>query len=359
MFGTLTTLDTLAATQSSIAQYDEDRAWDQVRVALEAHNRDLDEVVGSLVEFTGDRQRRYGSAASKNMQELDQFGRAEAQKITAGVTVGFPMRLYGDALQWTRKFIQTPGSAAQLAAELTAIMDADRRNRIYQIKRALFTPTNYNFDDILVDNVTLAVKRLVNADSAAIPLGPNGESFNAATHTHYLFTAGVAPVASDLTALVSTVLEHYNTGTIMVYVNRAQEAVIRTLTGFVPVIASYIERGGGATTDVGTGALDMLNPNNRFIGYYDAAQVWVKPWVPAGWMLAVVDDARFRPLVMRDRGQRALQLVADDENHPLRARQYEAEFGVAVWNRTAAAVMYIDTGNGDAYVAPTAAQLAA
>jgi hypothetical protein len=354
MYGTLSTLDSLAATQQSIAAYDEDRAWDQISVALEAHNRHMQEMVASLVETTSDRQRRYGSAASKTMQELDQFGQPQAQKVTAGATVGFPLRLYGDALQWTRKFMQTTGSAAQLAAELTAMMDADRRNVIYQIKRALFNPLNYTFGDVLVDNVSLAVKRLVNADSAAIPLGPNGESFDAATHTHYLFTAGVSLAAADLTALVNTVLEHHNTGRIRVYINTANETAVRGLSGFSAYLDARLILGGGSTTTVATGGLDMQNPYDRAIGVYGAAEVFVKPWVPSGYLLAVAEDIGMSALAMRTRdGFGQLQLIYEDESHPLRARSYEREFGVGVWTRTAAAVLYIDSGNGDSYVSPT------
>jgi hypothetical protein len=51
-------------------------------------------MIGALVERTTDRQRRYGTAASKTMQVADQFGRPQAQKITAGATIGVPLRLY-------------------------------------------------------------------------------------------------------------------------------------------------------------------------------------------------------------------------------------------------------------------------
>jgi hypothetical protein len=356
MYGTLSTLDTLAASQQSIAQYDEDRAWAEVEAAMAAHNRQMMEMLGLLVEVTTDRQRRYGSAASKSMQVADQFGRPQAQKVTAGVTLGFPLRLYEDALQWTRKFIQAPGSAQQLAVEFDAILDADYRQVMYEIKLALFTPTNYTFNDILLDNVALAVKALANADSASIPLGPNGESFNGATHTHYLFTAGTSLAAADLSGLISTVLEHTNRGTIQVWINSAQETAVRGLSGFVADLAAYIVRGGGATADVTNRPLDVMNPQNRRIGMFGAAEIFVKPWMPAGYLAAVNVGNGQPPLAMRRReGQGDLQLVFEDDNHPLRARAYEREFGMGVFNRVGAAVLYIDTGAAGAYVAPTLA----
>jgi hypothetical protein len=354
MFGTLGVLDTLAATQQSIVDYGEDRAWSDIEAALTAHNRQMADMLGDLVERTTDRQRRYGTAASKTMQELDEFGRPQAQKVTAGSTVGFPLRLYGDALQWTRKFMQTGGSAVQLAAEMTAILDSDRRLTLYEIKRALFTPTNYTFTDRLVDGVDLAVKALVNADSATIPLGPNGETFNGASHTHYLYTAGTSLAAADVSGLVSTVREHSTMGPIRLYINSANETAMRGLTGFVAHIFGYIQRGGGATTDTTNQALDPSSPGDRSIGYFGEAEVFVKPWVPSGYVLAINTGNGMMPLVMRTRpGQGDLQLVSDYDDHPLRARAYEREFGMGVWNRTTAAALFIDAGAAGAYTAPT------
>lgn len=353
-YGTLSTLDTLAATQQSLVDYGEDRAWAEVAAALAAHTNQMDAMMGPLVERTTIRQRRYGTAASRSMQVADQFGRPQVQKITAGATLGYPLRLYDDALQWNRKFVQAPGSAQQLAAEFDAILDADRRLVLYELKKALMTPTNYTFNDVLVDNVQLAVKALANADGASIPLGPNGESFDGSTHTHYLYTDGTSLAAADVTAGTSTVREHTMQGSIEIWINTAQETAMRALTGFVAHIYGYIARGGGATTDVTDRALVVNNPNDRSIGFFGEAEVFVKSWWPSGYVGFVNVGAAQAPLAMRTRdGQGDLTLVYEDDNHPLRARAYEREFGIGVSNRVAVAVLYIDSGNGDAYVAPT------
>jgi hypothetical protein len=76
--------------------------------------------------------------------------------------------------------------------------------------------------------------------------------------------------------------------------------------------------------------------------------------MPAGYLACVNVGAAEAPLVMRTRdGMGDLQLVYEDDNHPLRARAYEREFGISVWNRVGAAVLYIDAGSGGSYVAPT------
>ena len=353
-FGTLGVLDTLAATQQSLIAYGEDRAWSEIAALLAAHNEQMTDMMAGLVERSNDRLRRYGTAASKTMQELDEFGRPQAQKVTAGATLGFPLRLYGDALQWTRKFMQTGGSAAQLAAEMTSILDSDRRLTLYEMKRALFTPTNTTFADRLIDNIDIPVKALVNADSATLPIGPNGESFNGATHTHYLFTAGASLAAADVSGLISTVREHTSMGRVDLYINSANETAMRGLTGFVGHIYGYISRGGGATTDVTNQSLSPQNPGDRSIGFFGESEVFVKPWMPSGYVLAINSGAAQAPLVLRTRpGAGDLQLVSEFADHPLQARAYEREFGVGVYNRVGAAVLFIDAGSGGAYVAPT------
>lgn len=352
-FGTFTVLDTLASSQQSIAAYGEDRAFEEIQRALAIHNRLTNEMLAELVERTTDRQRRYGSTDSMAMQELDEMGSPDAQKLAAGATVGFPLRLYGIALQWTRKAMQVM-TGAELAAQVTGAMDADVNVIYRQIRRGIFSPTNVTFTDRLIDNVTLAVKALVNADSAAIPLGPNGETFTAATHTHYLYTAGVALAAADVTGLISTVREHFGQGQIEVHINTAQETAFRALTGFIAITPVFVQPANNAAAIVQ--AYDTMNPGNRLIGYYGSNYnpVYVKPYVPAGYLSAVLTGGP-KALALRERadGSGDFTLVYEDEDHPLRARAWEREFGVAAWTRTAAAALYIDTGGAAAYTAPT------
>jgi hypothetical protein len=45
-----------------------------------------------------------------------------------------------------------------------------------------------------------------------------------------------------------------------------------------------------------------------------------------------------------------LRLVSDTDGHPLFARTYERQFGMGVWNRTAAACLYFANAT---YASPT------
>lgn len=353
-YGTLTTLDTLATlNNTTVAEIGEDTVWAGIQAALDAHNMLLREAMMELVDDTTDRQRRYGGSDSGEMDEVDEMGRADASKLSAGTTVGFPLRKYQRTKQWTRDFFEEV-TGAQFAAEVNGDLDADARLVYRQIRRAIFTPTNTTFTDTLVDQVSLAVKALVNADSAEIPNGPHGETFNAATHTHYLYTAGTSLVAADLTALIETVVEHYSSGMPIVEINRAQEATVRALTGFAAYQDARIIV--GSATTIAQGNLDPININDRAIGVYNGAEIRVKPRIPAGYLFAWVQGAP-KPLVyrrpLRNPARGDFRLVADNELYPLRAQTRERMFGVAPWNRTNGAALYIDTGAAGAYVAPT------
>jgi hypothetical protein len=342
-YGTITTLDTLAATDATIADIGEDRAFGAVDAYLRAHNNIVREMMaGGLVETTTDRQRRYGGNSTVVMQELDQFGMPDAQKITAGETIGVPLRRFGDTLQWTRSAFEVM-TGREMAAQVSAITAADLVLRQREMKRALFYSSNVdNFVDRLVDHVQLDIKRLINADSSAMPIGPQGQSFDGATHTHYI---GEASYTDDfLEDALETVLEHHGSGQAMIYINRAQEATTRTFTApeFVPYLDARLVAATDATSARGT--LDSVNLYDRAIGIFAGAEVWVKPWIPENYVLVWIrgGDAQ-APLLFRERrpGSGSLKLVFEDENHPLRARSYESEFGVAVWNRVGASVLYI------------------
>lgn len=346
-FGTLSVLDTLKSSQASIAQYGEDNAYNSIELALRAHNNEFNGMLRVFIERATDRQRRYGGQAVMEMQEVDEGGRSDAQKIAAGETVGFPLRKYDVAVQWTKDFMET-ATVSELAAQFTAAQDAHIRNLQKQIKRALFIPTNYAFVDRYVDNVSLAVKALLNADGASVPSGPNGETFDGAVDNHYLARGGGALAATDVSAVIAAVQKHYAAGMAMLYINRAEEAAIRAMPNFSPYIDSRITVGSAVT--IANGNLDPTNLYNRSIGIFDGAEVWVKSWIPAGYMFAFIKGAG-APLVLRERlpGRANLRIVAENEYHPLRTQTLASEFGVGVWNRTNGAVLF---ANGNVYQAP-------
>ena len=350
-FGTLTLADLQAtALNTTVATVGLDVTFEAVSNTLAAHNRILDEIVGSVVEKTTDRLRRYGGPDTMTMEDGDEFTIPRGQKITAGSNVGFPLRMAIAGLQWTDLYFKK-ATIQEFSSQVDAMMDADRSRVIRDIKRGLFYATNVTSNDMLLDKIDLSVKRLVNADSAPIPSGPNGETFTASSHTHYL--ARVSTFAStDLDNLINTVKEHYSQGEIKVYINQAEEATITGFTGFT----KYLDARITSSMNVDHARVGMLDPiqiYNRAIGIYGGAEFWVKPWIPASYQFAWNTTAP-KPLCYRydpDYGD-GLQLVYDNPSYPLLARAYRRIFGVGAWNRINGAVLY--TG-GTSYTDPTLA----
>jgi hypothetical protein len=166
--GTFTLADLLAVRFQSVNDFGADTVIQVLREDLAAHNAIVNEMIMDMAAFTTDTQDIYGTGTAGEMVEVDELGRSDTQKPAPGSTVGFPLRLFQYGIGWTAKYMETATPAdlaqGQLAAE-QAHMKALRRD----IKRALFGATNYTWNDFLINNVAIGVKRLVNADSAAIP----------------------------------------------------------------------------------------------------------------------------------------------------------------------------------------------
>jgi hypothetical protein len=346
-FGTFSTLDVLQSSQQTVVEFGINNAWDSVRLTLEAWNRMVAQMEGELWVTTTDTRRAYGAGDFKTMEELDQFGAPSSQKIAAGITVDFPLRRYGAGIQFTRQAFEMMDTR-QLAAEVQAMMQADQQNILNAAKRALFTATNSTFVDYLgrPAGVSLAVKALINNDGTALPAGPNGEVF-ATSHTHYLGSATLT--AAAVTSLIVTIQEHYNSGQPVLVISQTDEAAFRLLTGFVALVDTDIVQPSTATYVAG--GLNMGNLYDRRIGKFGAAEVWIKPWGIANYILAYMRGQV--PLVMRQpiyTAAGALRLVSDTDGHPLFARTYERQFGFGVWQRTAAAALYFANAT---YASPT------
>jgi hypothetical protein len=347
-YGTLSTLDTLATVRQSVVEFGEDNAWQAISAAFDAHNSQVNEMMSALCERTTDVRRSYGTADNKVMDEMDQWGLPDAQKISAALTVDFPLRRYGNSLQWTRQWMLT-NSVAQLAAETAAIMDADRRNLLKLIKQAVYNSSNTTFIDKLGQpaNVSLAVKAFANNDASGYPLGPNGEVF-ATSHNHYLANASLT--ATVLTNTVVAVQEHYNSGTPVIVINSADEAAVRALTGFVAYLDPRLTINANANQPMTR--VNLANTYNREIGLFGAAVVRVRPWAIANYAFVYL-EGQAPVLAMRVPVADELAnlgLEFEDDRMPLRAKSYQRQVGIGVWQRVGGAVLYFASGT---YTSPT------
>ena len=386
-YGSDSTSDTLAtwkAANAIIADYGLDEVFRGITQLLERHNAITAELLSDFCDVTTDRLRRIGNGVLPlQMQDVDQAGLPVAQKLTAGATLGFPMTRKAIGLQWDADFF-TQATTIELAAQMEGLLTADTRKIQLDIKKAIFTPTNSNFYDVLVDNVFLPVKALSNADGGAtpaggIPPGPNGEVFNATTHNHYIYpgsgngdtlaayatknfsgTTGVfawnnganaAQIAWDVQTMQDNVTEHYNgNGKGMVYANRTEEAYLRSMPGFTALV-DLVRVEPNIVVDRSKGQLAVNDLFNRHIGDYRGFEVWIKPYMPPGYLFAFFKDSGdFEPpLAIRvpmkspagaSAGGAATLMGGDlrqvnpfGQVFPMYAQAFDRRYGIGCWNR--------------------------
>lgn len=289
----------------------------------------------------------YGGSAAGSLMKVGEYGRAPTQRGAAVAALAFPLDKYQYNVGWTAEWLKRK-SPADFARSTQAVQQGWAQRVTAEIKRAIFGPTNYNFTDHLVDNTVLAVKRLVNADSAVIPNGPNGETFTGSSHTHYLGSAAldVAAVNANLAHLV----EHGHTSRVRMYIAAANETAFRALTGFQAYTDPRLILGTQANQP--GQRLDITKTDNRAIGLFGVAEIWVKPWMIADYLFSFDAGSPNKPLRVREDqpGSLNIQRAAQFEDHPLHVDFFESYFGIGVETRTNGVVSYVANST---YASPT------
>jgi hypothetical protein len=315
-----------------------------LQAEADALNAVMTDQMRELAEITQEREGTYGTGAVGVMNRADDFARAHTQKGRQTGQVAYPFHKWVYATGWTNDF-RRKASPAKYAEGFIGARTAYTNAFAVALREALFRSANYNFVDYMDTKLTLPVKRLLNADSAPVPLGPNGETFTAATHTHYTFSATLTDTAAR--ALVSNIVEHGNGRRVRVFINVAD--VPDWQAGFVSAQPANVILGANTARTVED--LDVTRANNRFVGVYEGIPVWTKPWLFDNYALAIDLDANPKPLAVREdvAGSRMLGVEGDISLNPLNIQYYVARFGVGVRNRAAAAVLYHD---GGAYTDP-------
>jgi hypothetical protein len=340
--GTNSVDDLKAVRYASAADFGLDTINRVLQADLDFHNGQRIEMLAGLAEPLTEQQRVFGTNGYIEQVELDEFGNAATRKLVTGETVAFPLRSYGSAWGATQKYLQI-ATPAEIAEKYLQIQTGAYVTFNKNIQRAIYNNANYSFVDKLTNGVTLAVKRLVNADGMALP-SFGTTTFDGSTHQHYSASTPVSNTNVD--ALVSNVVEHGHTRGVKLVISLTNKAAVIALTNFKALNPA------GLSNVLGTAirSNDVTAPlNDRLIGYWvdEGTEVWVKPWAVANYILCYADTGE-KLLGFRQRPQTQLQglrLAAEMVDFPLMAKNFEYEYGFGVWNRTAGAVLYIGAAN--------------
>lgn len=347
----------------SVIDFGEQKVTEAIMERERIHSAQLVQVTSALGFWTTEYQLAFGGYDRGQGYEVGELGRAKPSKGGAGYFCGLPLREWQYGWQGSYRFFKQ-ASVRLVGRNAYRMLNADAAYVMARVLDAVFNPVNYEHTDditregVIFPSAKLQVKALVNADGLELPPGPNGERFDAATHTHYAAEAGFT--APNLSATVATVRHHTPDSRPVMWINPAQSTAIAAFSSnFVPLsIAGLIQPDSGTRV---AQTLDVGNPGNRLIGWYDNIPVFEVPQIPANYILVYESNTDVKVVGIRYSdvfGGRNLQPLVQDEVHPLRATTFSRYIGMGVWNRTGAAVLQINKGDG-VYAAPTFADLAA
>ncbi len=375
--GTLAVTDALSSllgSQLSVIQYGTAAAYQQIQEENEAYNRVVAEELSLFADMSEDSTRAYGGAQVIDNEEMGEMDGLDASKIAGAYPISFPLTRHGAKVGYTRDWLAT-NSADQLAANYLAARTGDQLKIQSKIRRAIYYPISRPVytsggnpggtvnsaayvDRLVPPNVPLPLYPLLNADGKPVPIGPNGETFDPSTHTHYMASdwtdGGSTPTTrdGDVQAALNNLLEHRVDGDLRLFINRADESKYRALPNFVRAYDASVNVGANLT--YATGSLDVRNYNNRRIGTFNGVDVWIKPWTFPNYAvpMAMGTESGQRALVWRTRkgglwSDYNFRFKQDD--FPITADGMTRDGDCSVWNRHMAVVLY--TGGGT-YTAP-------
>lgn len=318
---------------------------DAIAASVAEHNRQVNEALAELVEFTTDYTTRVKVGGSGTLQPLDEWGNPLPVKPAGYYDVAFPIQGGGTAWGTNRvsRALMTVAEADRFTYDMLR-RDADWMRR--HIIAALFDNTSWSFVD--EEKGTLTVQPLANGD--AVTYARNNGTFATDTH-YYAQAAAIADAANPFPTLRTELNEHpENAGPFVAYIASDLRTSVMGLSNFVDVADANVNPGimvPQLTNAIGRGMGDEV------LGYVDG--VWIIEWssLPSGYGLAVARGARSKALKMRQYPAGALQGLFTENHSPdgnLLEMRYLRYAGFGAYNRVGALPFYI---GGGAYAIPT------
>jgi len=307
--------------------------------------QDLNEQLNMFSEETTSSRAVWGGNPSLAFDEVGEFGKGKPRKDILGQELHFPLFKLSATVEKTKE-AQKRASAGQLREMILGIQNAYVQRVRDEIKAAIFNKSQHvPVKDWLVDNTSLTkVQPFLNADSAEIPVAPNGASFTASSHNHYVGTSGSSLSTYDIDTLISNVREHV-LGKVVLFVDAAMPTTMAALSG-----TKYVARPPSPLIDnrgdlVSAASFDPdADRSNMSVGYWDGTEVMTRSWVPTNYLAALAVGGQLgKPLMRRiDPSYQGMLLAADLSDNIVVLTEAYSYLGFGVFNRAAGAVLKAD-----------------
>lgn len=331
--------------------------YDAVQQVVSQYNQEVAMLQELFVDqVTENFKDRYRLPAGGRMQRMSRNARPALSKVYGYWDVAYPLYSFQDALGADRITFAYM-TVADLDRHLTGVFVKNDNSMRWELLHRLLDNAAETYEDELHGDLT--VQPLANGDEVVYPpvLGSESE----ATEDHYIEAAYAASAISDTNNPIATIVadlnHHFGVKTggenIVVFINTAQTAKIKALTGFVEVQDRFVEPGDDTATVKG---LPYRVPG-KILGRVSGAWIVEWPWVPASYAFGIYMDAP-KPLVMRvdpaNTGlPRGLNLVARDVDYPFESSYWENRYGFGCGNRLNGVVIEMPSSSDGEYAVPT------
>ncbi len=318
-----------------------ERVANAVTMAMDEHNRQLDQMIALFVDKTTVFKTVYTGPASSRSQPLDQNGRARPIKGGVRHDVAYPIQ--GSGAAWGTNYLTKTLMTVQEANDATVtLQDGDTRWMADHILAALFADDSWTYNDE-TENAqnggTLTIMPLANGDSRKYAFAGGAA---VSTDNHLLAQAAdISDAANPFRTIHREITEHPdNQGEVVVFVSPDLVDDIENLATFNERADPNIRTGAANNELVG---VPPANIPGRVIGYVQGC--WIVEWasMPSGYMSAVSTGAN-KALRMREYPVAELQgfrLVGERNDHPFYESQYARWAGFGAWNGVGALVYQI------------------
>lgn len=332
--------------------------WNEFQATIDVANTNRGALIDLLTFRTTAKSDTVLQAPSGTVEfdDASEYGLPVAGRAEAAVLkLGYDFRWKDFATRYTWMYL-ADAARGQVESLHNGALAADSRLQYRTVLNALFNNANRSSNE-----TDATVYALWNADGASIP-DHAGDTFNGATHTHYL-TSGTATLTdpADVEDLQNTVLHHGygdEDGAQLVLLCNRQEG---------DIIASWRAGVGGAKFDFISSDTSVpyltqeqlvgTRPGGEFSGLkisgqYGHALIAPNSLIPAGYMAVVAVGGPTPVVGMREHANfTGLQIIrGKNPDYPLIESNYVHGIGAGVRQRGGAAVMKVTAG---AYTVPT------
>lgn len=320
-----------------VADLEAERIDSAVMASAEAHTRDLDAMLDTLVERTTARDGAFEIPTSGELQPVSEDGAPRPVQNYSEVTQGYPMFRGADSFGLNREAYAklTVGEMDKL---MLAVQSKDARWMIRRMLAAILTNVSWTFKE--KGRTDLTVRPLAITGDGSIWIDMNGDL---QTAEHYTGQAGsISNSANPFTANEDILRAHpSNTGVIVHYIPSGLVADTTALASFYPYNANNGLVAFGGNTDVAAEQVArFLGFGNEVLGVVGEGVIVLSRRLPAGYVVSMVDGVE-KPLVMREEPEaslQGLQTVSIQVDSNFRKWDFYRKAGFAVRNPIAIAV---------------------